>query len=214
MDREEREEIPWSALVAEVEGGVDRRWYIVATVVGVLVAMVLGYRLLGGNPQPRPTATPIGESTTSTAVHGPAASEPNMVVAESDLRADGPRGMDRVTEMIAEMFVIDFFTNDGADETARSIVAAVDPGLREEAEAVRSAMDDRTFVEWAKVFAVDPPNDGVAVVRVAYRVIVATADGFDRLPLAAVELRVAGQGGPAPARAGAIVSLPKSIDPP
>lgn len=214
MDREEREEIPWSALVAEADGGVDRRWYVVAIVVGVLVAAVLGFQLLGGHPQPTPMATAVDGPTTSTAVGDPVGTEPSVIVAESDLVAGGLRGTDRVTELIAEMFVTDFFTNDGAEETTRSVAAAVSPDLRKEVDAVRSAMEDTTFVEWAKVFAIDPPDDGVAAVRVAYRAIVATADGFDRLPLAAVEVRVASERGSAPVRTGAIVSLPRSISPP
>ena len=214
MDREEREEIPWSALVAEAESGVDRRWYVVATVVGVLVATVLGFRLLGGNPQPTPVAIASDDPTTSTVAGNPEVTEPGVIVAESDLVAGDPQRPDRITELIAEMFVIDFFTNDGADETTRSVVAAVSPALREEIEAVRSAMEDTTFVEWAKVFAIDPPDDGAAAVRVAYRTIVATADGFDRLPLAAVEVHVASERGSVPSGTGAIVSLPTRISPP
>ncbi len=214
MDREEREEIPWSALVAEAESGVDRRWYVVATVVGVLVATVLGFRLLGGNPQPTPMAAVVDDPITSTTVGDPEVTEPGLIVTESDLVAGDSRGTDRITELIAEMFVTDFFTNDGAAETTRSVVASVSPGLREEMEAVRSAMEDTTFVEWAKVFAIDPLDDGVAAVRVAYRAIVATADGFDRLPLAAVEVHVASEGGSAASGTGAIVSLPTPINPP
>jgi hypothetical protein len=216
MDREEREEIPWSALVAEAESGVDRRWYVVATVVGVLVATVLGFRLLGGSPQPNPLVIASEDSTTSssTAAESSVPSAPAVIVAESELIAGGNPATNRVTELIAEMFVTDYFTNDGADETMRSVVAAVSPGLRPEVEAARSALEDASFVEWAKVFAIDPPDDGVTVVRVAYRAIVATADGFDRLPVAAVEVRVASGHGSAPSGTGAIVSLPTPINPP
>ena len=214
MDREEREEIPWSALVAEAEHGVDRRWYVVATVVGVLVATVLGFRLLDGNPQPTPMATVVDDRITSTTVAEPEPTEPGLIVTESDLVAGDPRGTDRLTELIAEMFVTDFFTNDGAEETTRSIAAAVSPALREEVEVIRSTMEDTTFVEWAKVFAIDPPDDGVAAVRVAYRAIVATEGGFDRRPLAAVEVHVASERGPSASGTGAIVSLPTPISPP
>lgn len=214
MDREEREEIPWSALVAEAETGVDRRWYVVASVVGVLVAMVLGFRLLGGSPQPNPEVITSEDSATSTSAGNPEAFAPAVMVAESELIAGGNPSPDRVAELIAEIFVTDFFTNDGADETMRSVVAAVSPGLRSEVEAARSALEDASFVEWAKAFEIDPPDDGVTVVRVAYRAIVATADGFDRLPVAAVEVRVASERGSAPSGTGAIVSLPTPIDPP
>jgi hypothetical protein len=63
------------------------------------------------------------------------------------------------------------------------------------------------------VYAIDR-RDALFAVRVAYRSIVATNDGFDRLPVAAVEVLVADDASPAPSRTGTVMSLPMPVEPP
>ena len=71
MDHEEREEIPWSNLVADLEQGVDRRWFIAAAVLVALVGAFFGLRIVTGPTQPSLPVAPqtvagaVGESTTS-----------------------------------------------------------------------------------------------------------------------------------------------------
>lgn len=209
MDNEEREEIPWSTLVAEADQGVDRRWYIVAIGVGLVVAAVLGFRLLSGTSQPTPLVATTSMDP-STSVVAPA-TEGTLVVAEADLRANEPAVIDLATELVAEAFVTDYFTNDGSPETARSLLEVVAPGLASDLQTEREAMRATTFVEWAKVYAIDRA-DGVFAVRVAYRSIVATNDGFDRLPVAAVEVMIANDDALPSGRTGAVMSLPSPVD--
>ena len=86
MEREEREEIPWSSLVSPADEGFDRKWYGLALVAAVGVLGFVGVRFVssGGPAEPPPVlSAPVTSSTVSTTTQAPAA----MVVTESSLTA-------------------------------------------------------------------------------------------------------------------------------
>jgi hypothetical protein len=193
MEREELEQIPWSSLTAQVDGGTDRRWYVLGALVGLVIVAVVGFRLLAGSGQPVPppvSGPPVAAPAPVDATEAP---EGTLVVAEDELRRPTVAG-DAVPDAVrirAEWFVMDYFTIDGSEETARSIREALVANLRpvplphDGGQGIAS-----TFVEWARVLEVVDEPDGSFTVTVAYRAIRAADGGFAREPVVAVVLGV------------------------
>ena len=193
MDSEEFEQIPWSALVAEQNDGVDRRVYLAIGLVGIVIAVVLGVRLFGSSaaqPSPPAAADPqpvvAVDRTTSTA---------GVIVSEADLMAGEPdvlRGDDDLELMaIAEWFVTDYFTTDGSPETVRSIrslfsAIVIQSDLPHDAEPAPAV----TYVEWAKATGIRFVADEEVELKVAFRTITDSGDGFERDPVRAVAVTV------------------------
>ncbi len=191
MESEEFEEIPWASLVAKQADGIDKRIYLAVGIVGVLVVALLGMRLLSGSPQPVTPPAVIAEDPPVMIVESTPPT--SMVIAEADLRAEEPptaQANDRLVEVTAEWFVIDWYTRDGSDETVRSIKASISPGLAFEAIPHETADEPVTFVEWAKTIETEVMPSGETKVTVAYRAIRETAEGFVRDPVVTVILSV------------------------
>lgn len=207
MEREDFEEIPWSHLVAETGGGIDRRWYLAGIGVGLVIAAVLGFRLVSGHgAQPSPVAVADPIATTVTVTEATMATDGGeigpserpdaggqMIVAEADLRALGV-GADLGVITAAEWFVTDLHTVDGSDQGALSIREALAPELRDDPlpnhdpGSLDDPPTDATFVEWARAFDIDWNPSGDTVVSVAYRMIRADGDGFIRDPVRGVSV--------------------------
>jgi hypothetical protein len=191
MESEEFEEIPWASLVAKQADGIDKRIYLAVGIVGVLVVALLGMRLLSGSPQPVAPPAVIAEDPPVMIVESTPPT--SMVIAEADLRAEEPptaQANDRLVEVTAEWFVIDWYTRDGSDETVRSIKASISPDLAFEAIPHETADEPVTFVEWAKTIETEVMPNGETKVTVAYRAIRETAEGFVRDPVVTVILSV------------------------
>jgi len=191
MESEEFEQIPWANLVAEQTDGIDKRIYVAAGVVGILIVAVLGVRLLSVGGQPEPPAPIAAEVTEPSPVESLPPTP--MVAAEADLRADDaaptdPR--DRLVEVSAEWFVTDWYTRDGSEETMRSIRAVLSSELL--ASPLPHEAEDLpgTFVEWAKTIETRSTADGSVEVTVGYRLIRETEDGFVREPVETVAVTI------------------------
>ncbi|MDK1017797.1 MAG: hypothetical protein QGD89_00095 [Actinomycetota bacterium] len=190
MESEEFEQIPWANLVAQQTDGVDRRLYIAAGVIGLIVVVAFGARFLGGGAQPTPPPVSVLEMPVAPVV-GTQANSPtpatSMVIAEADLRIDEPVDadlLDRFVEVRAEWFVTDWFTRDGSDETIRSIERALAPGVATgDLPHTTTPPPPVTFVEWARAYRTEAAPDGRLDVTVAYRAIRETGDGFVREPV-------------------------------
>lgn len=189
MESEEFEQIPWANLVAEQTDGIDKRIYIAAGVVGILIVSVLGVRLVGAGGQPFPPAPIVAEVRQPTPVESPPPTP--MVIAEADLRAEDadpadPR--DRLVETSAEWFVTDWYTRDGSQETIRSIRTVLSADIA--TASLPHEADDLpgTFVEWAKTIETEYSVDGRIDVTVVYRLIRETDDGFVREPVKTVTI--------------------------
>ena len=189
MDHEEREEIPWSNLVSQVEPITDRRWLLAAAVVAALVVGVVGYRAVSSQPSDPPTAEPSievvdasFESTSSTSI------APASVMTEAELTSDEAPDLPALHLLRAETFVTDFFTHDGSEESRRSVREAVVPELRDAVPV--DAPESATFVEWARAFDTTTSEDRSVIIRVAYRPLVASETGYQRLPVEFVSVGV------------------------
>ena len=208
MDHEELEQIPWSALVAEVDDRPDRRWIWLAVVAGLALVGFMLVRLghSGGQPvaEPVPTsAVPIADTTVP---------EEGVVVSEADLRTDHPTGhtpIDGAGDAMAavaraEWFVVDWHTSDGSDSIDESVLLALAPGIHVERPTDQARS---TFVEWARASEIVASESGLRVL-VLYRQIV-TSDGEEwvRLPVRAASVDVVFVDG-VPLAAGA----PKLVD--
>ncbi len=191
MEREELDQIPWSQLAAEVDDGVDRRWYAVGIGVGVIVVAVLGFRLLGGSGgQPIPVAV---ADTSSTLASTTTDATPEPIITEAALRAE-PAPSDMGAVAVAEWFVLDLYTVDGSQETVAAIRDRVEPALADEVLAHDDPEALRTFVEWARAFDVRI-DGGVTRVSVAYRRIRDIGGSFERDPVDAVVVDLVREGG-------------------
>jgi hypothetical protein len=203
MEREELEQVPWSSLATRVDRGGDRRWYALGALVACVVVAAIGFRYLATPGQP--SAPPVADSTVvlpSTVPPTNIAPGGTLVIAEDDLRTDGSpdREVPSAVAVRAEWFVMDYFTHDGSEETARSVREALVPGLRavplphdggqDTAPTAASTFVAPTFVEWARVLDVAPERDGSFVATVAYRSIRGEDGGFVRDPVAAVSLTI------------------------
>jgi hypothetical protein len=210
MESEEFEQIPWASLAAEQDEGIDRRIYLAAGVVGLLVIAVLGMRLLGGESQPPPIeATVVEPPLTSVVTTETDTGSPTpMVIAEADLRVEEQAPVetaDMLAEVTAEWFVTDWFTRDGSVETVRSVRAALTPAFQIDTIPHETDGEAVTFVEWAKAVGTEPTTDGVDV-TIAYRAIRETEKGFVREPVRIVLLSLQYEG-----KTVVVSSLPSEI---
>lgn len=218
MESEEFEQIPWSNLVAEVKPPVDRRIYLVAGGVGVVVLLILAMRTFGsagvaaGEPQPVPTTVTVTEvaidpAVPSTIVEPVAA--PVGSVSEADLLAVGGVNSNangfEVASFTAEWFVTDFYTRDGSPATLASLRAMMAQSSAADLPHLDEDVGD-AFVEWARAFRVDD-NGATIDVSVAYRAVHAVPDGYVRDPVNAVVVTLALEDG-----RWMVQSLPGLID--
>lgn len=187
MEREEREQIPWSTLVAEVEPRVDRRWYVAAALAGVIAVVVFGFRAFGGSAQPNDPGA-VGPPDAPATLATSAIVTPTMLVSEDDLLQDLPPEDARIAAR-AEWFVTDYFTKDDSPETDRSIREAM--GITEVDDvASGDPTTVTTYVEWARAVAAKPTDASATEVTVLYRMIRSGPDGFVRQPVRAVTVVV------------------------
>jgi hypothetical protein len=198
VESEEFEQIPWASLVAEQESGVDTRVYVAVAAVGLLVVGIFGMRLFGSASQPEPPLSANIEVTQATIapVEPVRASPTSPVIAEADIRAEEPATVlaeDRLTEVIAEAFVTDWYTRDGSPETVRSIRAALSASVASDALPHDEQDSPVTWVEWAKTITSETTSDGTEL-TIAYRAIRETDDGFVRDPVVAVLVSVVRNG--------------------
>lgn len=183
MENEELEQIPWSALVAEVDDRPDRKWYMVGAGVALLALGWLAIQFLvpGGQPTPEAAPTTITEANPPTTDIGSA-----LVVSEDDLRSiEGSEGVDddqRMAIARAEWFITDWHTSDGSEETLEASAAALLPSV---ALTDRADREEQTYVEWARATSVSQSEGGFEV-TVAYRTV-STSDGlsYSREPVRA-----------------------------
>lgn len=207
MESEEREQIPWSSLVAEPDRVLDRRWLTAAVLVGVVAIVGVAFSLRDRGQPPAPSDDAIETSAPSVNAIEPS---PSMVVTEDQLTADpalahGPDDL-LVIAARAEWFTMDFFTVDGSTETMRSIRAALAHDLR----AVPLPHDElgpQTFVEWARTVQIDHVGGDAYQVTVVFRTIRASDTGFDRDPVRAVSFEVATSEGKV-----AVARMPTPVD--
>ncbi|GMQ97946.1 MAG: hypothetical protein BMS9Abin17_0450 [Acidimicrobiia bacterium] len=193
-DGEEFEQIPWSSLVAEQAPGVDRRIYLMIGVVAMVVAVILGSRMIGGSTQPPPTGNSSAESSPpdpsriDVAVSPP--STVGVVVSEADLMADRPTfdSPDRLLPVaFAEWFVTDYFTTDGSSETEKSVVALMSQRGTSDTQGLQRPPEG-AYVEWARATSVIVIDESSVLVSVIFRTITRTDDGFVRDPVSAVSV--------------------------
>ena len=91
----------------------------------------------------------------------------------------------------AEWFVTDFFTADLEPNGTGDLRGALPAGV-ELPEMPQDGAVGLSYVEWARAFRVEEGADGIYRVGVVYRMLGAPPDrGFQRLPVRAVEVRVA-----------------------
>lgn len=188
MEREEREQIPWSSLVPQGDDRIDKRWYAAGVLVLVAVLGVIGFRLSGGVAQPVPTdvqQVPADASSAASTTTAPA----SMIMSEDELVRGSAIERTGVVATRAEWFVMDFFTIDGSPETVASVRAALAPELRS-GPLPHDDDGDETFVEWARAVAIDDLGDRGFEVTVVYRAIRSAGDGYNRDPVRAVTLPI------------------------
>jgi len=211
-DDEHFERIPWDQLRSAPGNRRGLVYALAAAIVAAAVSAMLARNL--GNPPlttvpvvSSPTAAPPGSipattspATTSTTVESP------VVWTEADLMAVHPDELKVEATAVAEWFVADYFTADGAGElqTQLRLMLPTDVPLPVHDPGYRS------FVEWARAVSAVESVPGEYVVVVVVRALGAAADaGYQRLPLRAVEVIVRWTD------AGwSIADLPSPIDPP
>jgi hypothetical protein len=194
MDSEEFEQIPWSGLVAQAQPAVDPKWYVAGGVVGAVVVVLLVLRMFTQSSPP-PIAPIVAVDTlpvqtAPTMAEDPASTVTGSAITEADLRAiDMPvvsQGDIGIVQLVAEWFVTDYFTRDGSSETISSLEARLDDG-HDLADLPHHGADEvDTFVEWARAFAFDYPDEGLVDVSVAFRTVHRGEEGFIRDPVRAV----------------------------
>jgi hypothetical protein len=139
----------------------------------------------------------------------------SILYREADLMALAPGVASRAAVARAEWFVTDFFTADLEPDGVADVRAALPEGvvLPDMPQEVGEGL---SYVEWARAFRVVEEGEGVFAVGVAYRLLGAPPErGFQRLPVRAVEVRVAvsGSGGSVVADLPSPVSLPAGPEP-
>jgi hypothetical protein len=204
---EEVEHIPWGELLASTGDGRRRLIYLAA---GALAAVVLGMvvaRLFASSPEPAPVAveTPAAATTPQVPVVTVPVAMPEATAAatssttvpapvlyrEADLMAFPPEWEARAAAARAEWFVTDFFTADLEPNGVADVRGALPAGV-ELPDMPQDAAVGLSYVEWARAVWVEEADTGVFRVTVAYRMLGAPPDrGFQRLPVRAVEVRVA-----------------------
>jgi len=207
---EEVEHIQWGELMASADDGRRRAMYLAAGALGALVLGVVITRAVSvpGAPAPEPipaavvtTTTlptpvtvpapaPVPESTTTTTSTTTTIPAP-VLYREADLMAFPPDWAARAAVTRAEWFVTDFFTADLEPNGTADLRGALPAGV-ELPEMPQDAVVGLSYVEWARAFRVEEGADGVYRVAVLYRMLGAPPErGFQRLPVRAVEVRVA-----------------------
>lgn len=206
---EEVEHIPWGELLAPTDDGRRRALYLVAGAVGALVVGIVVSRALASpsSPQPEPvpvvmdatavasvpvtiaetiaTTAPAPVTTTTSTVPAP------VLYAEADLMAFPPDLAARAAVARAEWFVTDYFTADLEPNGTADVRGALPSGVVLP-EMPQDAVAGLSYVEWARAFHVEKAADDTYRVGVAYRMLGAPPErGFQRLPVRAVEVRVA-----------------------
>jgi hypothetical protein len=201
MEHEEYEEIPWSSLLPTGPQRGDRRWYVVAALVGVVIVAVLGFRLLRPAAQPEPmaavTEAPSESPGAADVGAGPApdvgvpGAVASTVVSEEELMGEQPADADALAVLAAaEWFVTDWYTRDGSAETVRSLADLLGTPL----ELPHGDPEQSTFVEWARALAVVTDAQR-ATVTVAYRAIHREDDAFVRDPVRVVTVSMTSSDG-------------------
>lgn len=208
---DEYEEIPWSTLLTEHQGGRSKTLYLAAALIVAVAVGFVGIRWLTspGHGDGAAVATPT-ETTTSTAVETVASTATSAatteVHSEADLMAVQPSIVELSAIARAEWFVTDYFTVDGPipEELISAFVNDASlPDLPDPAEA------DISYVEWARAFDIRPTERGYAV-SVVFRALTEEPEGaFVRSPVRAVDVLVAVHDGET-----AIADLPIPILPP
>ncbi len=189
MEHEDREEIPWSSLVAELDTGVDRRWWIAGGAAVLVVAAILAFRVVmstGGQPEvvaPAPAVETIALAhPTDTALPQPA------LLSEADLRAEVDPARTAGAQSRAEWFVLDYYTVDGSTETSASIRSAL--GVPEATLPHDDPLTPHSFVEWARTIRMVSSDDPIYVFDVAFRTIGMSEEAFVRQPVRAVRVEI------------------------
>lgn len=211
-DDEHFERIPWDQLRSATGNRRGLVYALAAAIVAAAVSAMLARNL--GEPTiptvPLVSATnaaaPASIPATTTSSAPSTTVESPVVWSEADLMAVHPDELKVEATAVAEWFVADYFTADGAGELQTQLRSMLptdvplpvhDPGYR-------------SFVEWARAVSAVEAAPGEYVVAVVVRALGAVADaGYQRLPLRAVEVIVRWTD------AGwSIADLPSPIDPP
>jgi len=218
---EEVEHIPWGELMASTDDGRRRVMYLAAGALGALVLGVVITRAVSvpGAPAPEPIPEPVAAAvvttttlpapvtlpavpvpapvpdpvpeTTTTTTTTPTTIPAPVLYREADLMAFPPDWGVRAAVTRAEWFVTDFFTADLEPNGTADLRGALPAGV-ELPEMPQDAAVGLSYVEWARAFRVEEGADGVYRVAVLYRMLGAPPErGFQRLPVRAVEVRVA-----------------------
>jgi len=228
---EEVEHIPWGELLTSPDDGRRRMIDLAAGALGAVVLGMVLARLFSSAPDPAPvaveapvaTAAPqvsvvtvpvavpetTSATTTSTTVPAP------ILYREADLMAFPPEWEARAAAARAEWFVTDFFTADLEPNGVADVRGALPAGVMLP-EMPQDGAVGLSYVEWARAAWVEAGPDGIYRVRVVYRMLGAPPDrGFQRLPVRAVEVRVAvsDSGGTVVVDLPSPVTLPPGPDP-
>jgi len=160
------ERIPWDAL----EKPQDRRWIVylaaAAVVMGAIgVSVGRGMIPVGSPPATAPSVTsPTPEPTTPPDITVPLAAAPETPTTwtEADLMAVPAETLEDSAAVMAEWFIVDYFTRDGRDSDAGG----------------------RSFVEWAAVVDRNWLSSSVMELTVVVRRLAAEGDDvYQRIPV-------------------------------
>lgn len=179
-DEEQFESIPWSTLTMDA----GRPPWLVYVAAGAVVALVVGVLLARSFRSSAPM--PIEAEAYTTVAVGPTAKlQSAEVVEEADLRApyEPDWGGAQSAVAIAETFVQDYFTVDGAGDRGQTLAAQL--GWRP--PTVEGPL---TYVEWARAREVAEPVDGRYLVTVSYRTISEMSGEYRRGPVRGVNVSV------------------------
>ena len=192
-DEEHFERIPWDQLRSASGNRRGLVYALAAAIVAAAVSAMLARNL--GEPSGPTVLQALAETVPSTvaipSTTSPAAPsttvESPVVWSEADLMAVHPDELKVEATAVAEWFVADYFTADGAGELEAQLRSMLptdvplpvhDPGYR-------------SFVEWTRATSAVESAPGEYVVSVMVRALGAAADaGYQRLPLRAVEVMV------------------------
>ena len=159
------ERIPWDAL----EKPRDRRWivYLVAAAVvmgAIGVSVGRGMITVGPSPTTAPSVPQTPDPTTPPDVTAPVATAPEIPTTwtEADLMAVPAETLEDSAAVMAEWFIVDYFTRDGGNSDAGG----------------------RSFVEWAAVVDCKWVSSSVMELTVVVRRLAAEGnDPYQRIPV-------------------------------
>jgi len=199
---EEFEYIPWSQLANQQRTQRNRTMYIAAGVIAAIAvgALVARSTLGQASAQPEPSA-PQAPATTSAPIEQTTTTTSASLYSEADLMALIEGEATRAVAARAEWFVHDYFTADNDPTWYDDIVAAVRDSIIPDISQPTAP----TYVEWAKAYEVIETMPGRFRATVVFRTI--GGEPYERLPVQAVELKVAieGDGGTT------IIELPTAV---